>query len=79
MLHVEEFVDMLLQIASLRSIFARHVVGLFQLILHYRSVLIYFQLVPSLLKEICAVVVTTIGITEGDILDVVAHHLLGAR
>ena len=79
MLHVEKLVDVLLQCAALRSILARHAVCLFQLILHNRRILVYFQLVPSLLQEIGAVVIASVGVTEGDILDVVAHHLLGAR
>ena len=78
MLHVEELVDVLLQCAALGSILARHAVSLFQLILHNRRILVYFQLVPSLLQEIGAVVVASVGVTEGDILDVVAHQRLGA-
>lgn len=76
---MEEFINMLLQIASFRGIFTCHIIGLFQLSLHYRSVLIDFELIPSLLKEVGPVIVTTISVTESDILDIVAHHLLGAR
>ena len=79
MVHVEQLVDVFLQLSALRRIFASHLISLFQLILDDRRVLIYFQLVPALLQEVGAVVVASVGITEGDILDIVAHQGLGTR
>ena len=79
MLHVEEFVDVLLQGSALRSVFACHLVGFFQLVLYDRRVLVYFELVPALLQEISAVVIASVGVAEGNILDVVAHHCLLTR
>ena len=74
MLHVEEFVDVLLQGSALRSVFASHLVGFFQLVLYDRRVLVYLELVPALLQEISAVVIASVSVAEGNILDVVAHH-----
>ena len=79
MLHVEEFVDVLLQGSALRSVFACHLVGFFQLVLYDRRVLVYLELVPALLQEISAVVIASVGVAEGNILDVVAHHCLLTR
>ena len=79
MLHVEEFVDVLLQGSALWCVFASHLVGFFQLVLYDRRVLVYLELVPALLQEISAVVIASVGVAEGNILDVVTHHRLLAR
>ena len=78
MLHVEELVDVLLQGSALRCVFTGHLVGFFQLVLYDRCILVYLELVPALLQEISAVVIASVGVAEGNILDIVAHHSLPA-
>ena len=77
MLHVEEFIDMLLQSSAFWRVLTCHLVSLLQLVLDDRSRFVDFQLIPSLLQEVSAVVVASVSVTEGDVFDVVTHHLLG--
>ena len=63
-LHVEELVQMLLELSAFRSIFASQHVSLFKLGAHGGSLLINLSLVPTLLQEVCAVVIATIRIAE---------------
>ena len=53
------------------SVGARQLVSLFQLASDGRSIFIYLHLVPALLQEVCAVVVTAVSITESYMADIV--------
>ena len=78
MLHVEEFIDMLLQLSALGSILARQSESLFEFSPHSRRIFINFLLIPPLLQIVCTVIISAIRIAEGDISYVVARHLVGA-
>ena len=79
MLHVEEFINVLLQGTSLWRILSSHLISFLQFVSDNRSGLIYLQLVPALLQEISAVIITAIGISESNIFNIITHHRLVAR
>ena len=67
---------MLLQLTALRCILTSHVESLFELIASRRSTLINLHLIPALLKIVGLIIVTSVCITESNILNVVTHKLL---
>ena len=74
--HREELIEVSLVFAPLGCVVARPHERLLQFRLYGRRLGVYLHLVPPLLQEVGAVVVAAVGITEGDILDIVAHQRL---
>lgn len=79
---MKQLVDMLLEGTALWGVGACQLVGFFELGGDGRCLLVDLHLVPSLLQKVSAIVVASIGITEGDILDIVVggietvgHHI----
>ena len=80
-LQVEYLVDMLLQGSPLRCVIASQLIGLFKFAAYGGSLLVDLHLIPALLQEVSPVVVTSVGITECDVLQIViwlietvSHH-----
>ena len=80
-LHSEQLVDMPLQRPPFRCVLTSQSVGLLQFLPHGGGLLADLHLVPALLQEVSTVVVTSVSVAEGDVLQVVvwlvegvAHH-----
>ena len=74
---MEELIDMLLEIPSLRCVLTGQQECLFKLTANGGCLFINLHLVPALLQEIGAVIVAAVGIAEGDVLDVVIGLIKG--
>ena len=80
-LQVEYLVDMLLQGTALRSVVTSQLIGLFKFTAYGGCLLVDLHLIPALLQEVGPVVITSVGITECDVLQIViwlietvSHH-----
>lgn len=69
---------MALRLSALRRIFTSHEKSLLQLILHDGRIGVYLHLVPSLLQEISAIIVSAVSITESNVFDIIAHQWANA-
>ena len=68
---MEDLIDVLLERSSLRCVLPGQQESLFKLTAHGGCLLVNLHLVPALLQEIGAVVVTAVGVAEGDMLDII--------
>ena len=68
---MEQLVQMLLEVTTLWGVGARQQESLFELAANGRCFLVDLHLVPTLLQKVCTIVVTTVGITERDVFQVV--------
>ena len=68
---MEQLIDMLLKSPAFGRIFTCHLIGLFQFAANGRRFLINLHLIPSLLEKISSVVVTAIGVTKRDMLNII--------
>ena len=71
---VEQLIQVLLQFAALGGVFARLHESLFEQSSHGWRLVVNLSLVPALLHEIG--VAGAVRVVEGDVLDIVAHHLV---
>ena len=74
---MEELIQVLLHFATFGCVFSGLEISLFEQLPYGRRFFVDFRLVPSQLQVIR--LLGAIRVAEGDVLDIVAHHLLGRR
>ena len=77
MTDMEELIQVPLHFAAFGSVLSSLEISLFEQLPYGRCLLVYFRLVPSQLQVIR--LLGAIRVAEGDVLDIVTHHLLGRR